>query len=340
MDLHHLKRSVPASVTGLLLCALSMSHGPASAADGAVANAIPMKLWTAVDTPLNRAYVQQFEEVLKEESGHTISVELVSRDKTSSVAEALHSLANKEADLYMMPWAVVNSFNNARATWKPVNLVGNSKVPQITVSAASFPPHDDLTFYVISQYLNGLTTYVMKTPVHSIDDLKGKKIRLVGGSPIYYRLLRKFGAIPIPSQFGDERPPGTTSVIDGAHIRMVPSLAKDWYKSTPNLVISPNAYTATLGMLSGVWFSNLPANTKNAVVTAGAKMTDWAKATTLRSNKSLTQEWLKKGGAVQFIPLLSDKNKVAWTKGYSIALDKTIDEMSAALKGSTMKLKF
>ena len=337
MDLHHLKRSVPASVTGLLLCALAMGHGPASTADGAEPDAIPMRLWTAVDTPLNRAYFHQFEKFLKEESTHTITTELISREKTSSVAEALNGLVNAEADLYLMPWAALSSFNNAKATWEPVNPVGNSNVPQVTVSAA---PHGDLTFYVISQYLSGLTTYVMKAPVHSIADLKGKKIRLVGASPIYYRLLRKFGAIPIPSQFGDERPPGTTSVIDGAHVPMVWPLAKDWYKSTPNLVISPNAYTATLAMLSDAWFSNRPANMKNALVKAlvkaGAKMTDWAKSATLRSNSSLTKEWLKKGGSVQFIPLLSDNNKIAWMKGYS----ETIDEMSAAVEGSSMKLKY
>ena len=331
MDFHHLKRSVLASASGVLLFALALGIGQASAADTARRNAISMKLWTAVDTPLNREYIQQFEKILKVESGRPIVAKLDPTAKTASVAEAQRRLAENKEHLYLMPWAYVSSFNNANATWKLVNLVGNMKIPQVTISATSLPRQDDLTFYVISQYLNELTTYVMKTPIHSIDDLKGKKIRLVGGSSIYYHLLRKFGAVPIPSQFGEERPPSTTSVIDGAYIPMVRSLPMNWYKSTPNLVISPNAYTATLAMLSAGWYSSLLPETQTSVLTTGVKMTDWAKDASLRSNKSLAKEWLKQGGAVQFIPLLYDKDKMAWTKRYSIALDKTIDEMSAAL---------
>lgn len=74
---------------------------------------------------------------------------------------------------------------------------------------------DEAGFRVVTWYNAGVRNFYAKTPIHTPDDLKGKKIR-VQQSPASVAMVNAFGAAAAPMGFGEVYTAIQQGVIDGA----------------------------------------------------------------------------------------------------------------------------
>jgi TRAP-type transport system periplasmic protein len=143
-------------------------------------------------------------------------------------------------------------------------------------------------------------SFAMRTPVRTLADLKGKKIRVLA-SPFQTEQMTRLGATGIPLNLSDVLPALQQGTIDGAFTGLPVFTTLQYQEAAKYVTETGQAYVFTVAMLSKRWFDGLPAELQGLVMVAAkqaeAEVTPWA----LDFVASQRKVWTDKGG--EFIPL-------------------------------------
>ncbi len=102
------------------------------------------------------------------------------------------------------------------------------------------------------------------SPVSSLDDLKGLKIR-VQNSPISIRMVELLGGVPTPMNYGEVFSSLQTGVIDGAENDFVSFLTSGHYEVAKNYVVDGHLSPPALIVMNKAKFDSLPADQQQAI---------------------------------------------------------------------------
>ncbi len=146
-----------------------------------------------------------------------------------------------------------------------------------------------------SLFFTGPAVFDMRTPVRSLTDLKGKKVRVLA-SPFQTEQLTRLGGTGVPLSLGDVLPALQQGTLDGA-LGALPVFGALQYFDTAKFVTQTgHAYVFSVAMLSKRWFDALPADLQAAVMAAskqaGAEAVPWSVDFLLAQRKN----WVEKGG--------------------------------------------
>lgn len=100
-----------------------------------------------------------------------------------------------------------------------------------------------------------------RTPVQSLADLKGRKIRVIP-NPTFVALFRSFGSAPTPMAFGELYTALQQGVVDGAENDLVTYLSTKHFEVAKNLAITNHMMLVNTFVLSERQWQRLPDDLK------------------------------------------------------------------------------
>jgi TRAP-type transport system periplasmic protein len=147
----------------------------------------------------------------------------------------------------------------------------------------------------VSLYFAGPTGLVTRTPFRTLDDFKGKKIRVLA-SPFQTEQITRLGATGVPLSFGDVLPALQQGTIDGA-LSTLPVVSALHYQATAKYMNETGqSYIFVVAVVSKRWLDTLPADLQAAVLATGheteANIGQWEIDFLARQRKT----WVDNGG--------------------------------------------
>jgi len=148
-----------------------------------------------------------------------------------------------------------------------------------------------------SLFFTGPTVFDMRTPMRTLADLRGKKVRVLA-SPFQMDQLTRLGATGVPLTLGDVLPALQQGTLDGA-MGALPVFGALQYQDTAKYITeSGQSYIFSQAFLSKRWFDALPADLKSAVGAASNKAAAEAIPWSLDFLDAQRKVWVEKGGEV------------------------------------------
>tara|TARA_R110000787_G_scaffold95507_2_gene198473 strand:+ start:278 stop:1288 length:1011 start_codon:yes stop_codon:yes gene_type:complete len=180
----------------------------------------------------------------------------------------------------------------------------------------------------------GDTAIATLTPFRKLEDLKGKKLRVLA-SPLERAAVEKMGATGVPMPFTEVLPALQQRVIDGVRTGMIVMYPSKFYTVTKYATLTGGAHIVCAQFLSANWMKSLPADLREMIEEAGREVTPivgrWGEEMTREAEK----KWAEVGGE---IIRLSDEDQAELRKRLSpiaediLGKDPQTAEMYAELK--------
>jgi TRAP-type C4-dicarboxylate transport system substrate-binding protein len=146
-----------------------------------------------------------------------------------------------------------------------------------------------------SLFLTGPMTFVARTPIRTLADVRGKKIRVLA-SPFQTEQLTRLGGTGVPLSLGDVLPALQQGTLDGALGALPVFTALQYYDSAKYQTESGQAYIFSTAWLSKRWFDALPADLKAVVLATSKQAGEEAVPWSIDFLGAQRKVWVDKGG--------------------------------------------
>ena len=185
------------------------------------------------------------------------------------------------------------------------------------------------------------TSYMTTTPIATLADFKGKKIRVLA-TQIEREIVGQFGATGVPIPFTEVVPAIQRKVVDGARTSLVVAAKAKFPTVTKHLLVTNGAYITTGAWFSKVWLGKLSNEHRKVVLDTAAEIAEWGSKNSLSFVGAMEEEWKKQGATVR---RLSDAEHAQYMAKIAPLGDKLlgghqnpqIREMYGILKASAKK---
>ncbi len=151
-----------------------------------------------------------------------------------------------------------------------------------------------------SLFLTGPDAIVMRTPVHALADLKGKKIRVLA-SPFQMEQIARLGGTGVPLTLADVLPALQQGTIDGALGSTPVFTALQYQGSAKYMVETGQGYIFSTAIMSKRWFDALPPDLQAAVRSTAAQATKEVIPWATQFIASQRKVWASKGGEIIYL---------------------------------------
>jgi TRAP-type C4-dicarboxylate transport system substrate-binding protein len=152
-----------------------------------------------------------------------------------------------------------------------------------------------------SLFIYGPTTVAMRTPVRTLADFKGKKIRVLA-SPFQTEQMARLGATGVPLSLGDVLPALQQGTIDGSFTALPVFTTLQYEEAARYITETSQAYIFCVAMLSKRWFESLPGDLQTQVMAAARQAETEVMPWALDFVVSQRKVWTDKGGELIALP--------------------------------------
>jgi TRAP-type C4-dicarboxylate transport system substrate-binding protein len=169
----------------------------------------------------------------------------------------------------------------------------------------------------------GPASYDMRVPVHHLDDMKGRKVRVLA-SQFQIEPLRRLGASGVPMTLGDVLPALQQGTIDGTYGAVSVFGALKYYDAAKYMVETRQAYFYSIAVLSKRWFDALPPDIQTEIMATSKQVAREVLPWSLDFLEKSRANWTANGGEMVTLPEADSKalrEKLA-TVGDDIVKDK------------------
>ena len=283
-------------LAALLPCAMS---GGAVAQDG---NAIVMKLATATLNDAQHEWMRRFAVAIEKNSNGRIKAEIYPASQLGAIPRMIEGTQLGSIQIWVGPPEFLIGVD---PRFEILSAPGLFQSDQQVVKTVTDPEFSK-TFLSIgtnkgligaSLFLTGPMVFDMRTPVRTLADLKGKKVRVLA-SPFQTEQLARLGATGVPMTLGDVLPALQQGTLDGAMGALPVFSALQYYDSAKYMTETGQAYIMSTAFVSKKWFDGLPPDLQALIMTtskqAGAEAIPWALDFLVQQRKV----WVDKGGEV------------------------------------------
>ena len=140
----------------------------------------------------------------------------------------------------------------------------------------------------------GTRNLLSKNPVVTFDDLKGHKMRVMGG-PIQAQIFQALTAAPSAIAYNEVYNAIQTGVIAGFENEAASIQNLKFYEVAPNLTLTRHSITVRPIVMSGKTFNSLPADLQAAVLEAGEEAGAYGRELESREDGVKLQEMVDAG---------------------------------------------
>ena len=283
------------SLSALLLSA-ACAATPAAAAD------YTMKIGFGTINDIQHQWANWYKEALESRSKGRIEVNIFPRAQLGSIASQIEGLqlgtveaAVSPADFYsgvdprFGVFSIPVLFRDPRHAEK-VLLDGemNKEIRGLGT---------DKGLQVVSVFTFAPAHYFAKQPLRSLEDFKGKKIR-VNATAAERAKMRQFGASAVPMDLPEVVPGLQQGVIDGTMsataiyvIFKFQDIGKVIMQTNDTMIIS-------IGAVSRPWLSKLPADLREIVLEEGTKLSSRTSTHSHELDATMVKRWKEMGGEI------------------------------------------
>ena len=143
--------------------------------------------------------------------------------------------------------------------------------------------------------------YLARSPIRSLADFKGKKIR-VNATPIEREAMARLGASAAPMPLNEVMPALQRGVIDGTRSALSVLNAFKYYDASKTATVINDTILIPVAMISKIFMDKLPADLRSAVLASGKaaqkRNKEWANA----FHAGMRDKWKAAGGEIFVMP--------------------------------------
>jgi TRAP-type transport system periplasmic protein len=148
-----------------------------------------------------------------------------------------------------------------------------------------------------SLFWTGPIGFAMRTPMRTLDDIKGKRVRVLA-SPFQLEQVARLGGTGVPLSLGDVLPALQRGALDGALGALGVFSALNYETSAKYMTETSHAYIFSEAVLSRRWFETLPPDLQSAVLVTADQARSYVIPWSLDFLDEQRQAWMAKGGEI------------------------------------------
>ncbi|MGD8226228.1 MAG: TRAP transporter substrate-binding protein [Desulfobacteraceae bacterium] len=240
----------------------------------------------------------QFKKLMAAKVGDKVKVELYPSGQLGSNSQMLQGVSSGSIQALLEPTSFLSGFDNV------MNVVDLPYTfPDVWSTAKLFngPVGDALRDHLANRGLVAASFYpygervmLLKFPVNTMNDFKGKKIRVMG-SKMLQDEINAFGAAGVPMDVPQLYTALQQGVIDGIEATPPFFWTLRYYELAQYLFTEPDGCVVTLFMVNKEWLDSLPADLRAAVLKSAEEIQPMAEKFT-RGAKVKSYDVMQKNG--------------------------------------------
>ena len=159
----------------------------------------------------------------------------------------------------------------------------------------------------ISLMVYGPVGIALRTPLHSPDDLKGKKIR-INATPIEQAMMNAFGSSGVPMGIVEALQAAQQGVVDGVQSAL-PAIANfKFYELTKYHANTQHFFITSIGVVSKRWYDSLTPSVQQTLTREARALHGEMLAFTREANQKAQETWKagSKDGWIELTPAQRD----------------------------------
>jgi TRAP-type C4-dicarboxylate transport system substrate-binding protein len=289
----------PAARAGALFLAAALaaaSPGHAAAQD----KAMTVKLATATLNDVQHEWMKRFASMLEKSAGGRIRTELYPASQLGAIPRMIEATQLGSIQVWVGPPEFLVGVDQRFELLSVPGLFENDQHAVKTIADPEFSK----AFLAVgagkglvgaSLFFYGPGGYAMRTPVRTVADLRGKKIRVLA-SPFQTEQMARLGATGVPLTLGDVLPALQQGTIDGSFTTVPVFTTLQYQQAARYITETGQAYVFSVAMLSKRWFDSLPADLQEQVMTAARQAETEATPWELDFLVAQRKVWTDKGG--------------------------------------------
>jgi TRAP-type transport system periplasmic protein len=261
-----------------------------------------MKIATATLNDGQHEWMKRFSAAIERNSAGRIKVELYPASQLGSTPRMIEGTQLGSIQMYIGP---PEFFVGVDPRFELLSAAGLFESEQHAVKVASDPEFSKAFLAVgvnrgligASLFIGAPVAYVMRTPLRTLADFKGKKIRVLA-SPFQTEQVTRIGGTAVPMSLVDVLPALQQGTIDGSLSGVNVLSPLGYYASAKYMNETGQAVIFSLAAMSKRWFDTLPADLQSMVLgTAreiGIEVNPWEVDFLARQRKI----WVEKGAEI------------------------------------------
>ncbi len=330
--IRHEGRMRPLHAASALIIALTLSVGGVHAQDKTYV--IKVGTPTVNDTP--EEFTRGFKEMVEKESAGRLKVEIYSASKLGSIPREIEGLQFGSIECGIFPpefFVGIDERFEVLATPGMVDslahgqkLVGQPEVMKMMLGLGA-----DKGLHGIGLYMALPSVLSSRTPIRTLADLKGKKIR-VFASKFQTAAFETLGATPIAMSTGDVLPALQQGAIDGA-ISGITVFNAMHFQDAAKYVTEINQPPIFLIIeVSKKWYDALPKDLQAIIDKAGAAESVAINPYAAGLEQKARKAWLDSGGELISLPKNEQADMMKMLEGVGEKIAETKPQLYEAYK--------
>jgi TRAP-type C4-dicarboxylate transport system substrate-binding protein len=321
------------------VAALAVAAGATLAAGSSPAQDFTMKFATLTINDVQHEYIKMYKAELEKATNNRIKVDIYPAGQLGAAPRQAEGLRLGTIEAASGP---AELFVGADPRFQGLAMAGLFKdlehvrrailVPQVRQAVSDVAASRGLVLLGIIVY--DTQSFVFKAPVSKLADFAGKRIRVLASEGEQAQ-VNALGGAAVPMSLGEVLPALHQGTIDGVNSGIPVFVAFKYYDGATNLLDTHLWAIVTVNLVSKVWYDRLPADLKQAVMDAGAKVEPEAHKWVAGRLVQDTNTWKEKGGK---IVTLSPAEQQEAERRVSAAIVPVLDK-SAPLKEFYNKIK-
>jgi TRAP-type C4-dicarboxylate transport system substrate-binding protein len=155
----------------------------------------------------------------------------------------------------------------------------------------------DKGLHDVSVYTYSPSHYFARSPIRSLDDFKGKKLR-VNATPAERERMRLLGASAVPMDLPEVIPGIRQGTIDGTMSGTAVYVNFKFIDLGKVITQTNDTMIVSIGFLSNVWLEKLPADLRDMVIRVGEEMQPGLASRSKQIEDDMIGRWKSAGGEI------------------------------------------
>lgn len=213
-------------------------------------------------------WAEQFKIALEKKIGGKIDVQIFPSAQLGGVGPVLQGLQNGSMEATICPVAFLGGIASAVTVVElPAFLPGSQGAANLVNTPAGDPLRDYMRtkgFEMLTTFGGGDRIILTRHPVSHIDQMKGKKVRIMG-SKMQQMEISAMGAVPVAMDVPELMTAFQQGIIDGIETDVLFFYTGKYYELAKSLVLEPKAPIVMAAIGSRVWIEKLSPDIKKAI---------------------------------------------------------------------------
>ena len=273
---------------------------PASAAE------FTMKFGTATFNDTQHQYIKFYKEALEKASGGRIEVGIYPRSELGPIPRMIDGLQLGTIEAYIGPADFYVGIDPRFGVYSTPMLFKDKDHATRTVFDPSLNEYaltlgEPKGISGLGIFGTGSSNYAAKTPLLTLADFSGKKLR-VNATAMEREKMRRLGATAVPLPLNEVMPSLQRGVIDGTMSGTAIFVAFKMNDVVKTITVTNDTMLVSLAVVSKAWLDKLPPDLRKIVLDTGRQMQgkthEWEK----EFSKGLDKTWADLGGVMHKLP--------------------------------------